>query len=260
VDHEVPEARVGPAGRPGIGQDQVMDRERLRALRGAVARGDGQGVVGALEEALPPEVLQLAGDGLVFAATAGVTGAADLADMCTGALRARGWPGDDELAAEIDAAIGRRPAPELRLLAVDLDEVSEVLESGAGEGGGLIDLDSGQVWSLSAIEYAEETEEEVPDFEAPDRWLDVPAEGSADGYRDMEVFIEAVTDPDRADRLRIAIDGSGAFRRFKDVVARWPDEEERWYRFSDERRRGRARQWLADAGYRAAPRRLATAD
>jgi hypothetical protein len=233
-----------------------MDREWLRALRGAVARCDGTGLVGVIGGAVPPEVLQLAGDGLAVAATAEVTGAADLAETCAGALRARGWPGDDELAAELDAALGRRPPPGLPLLAVDLDELSEVLESGAGEGGGLIDLKSGEVWSLSAIEYSQETEEEAPDFDAPDRWLDVPAEGSADGYRDMEVFIDGVADPDRADRLRISIDGKGAFRRFKEVVARWPDEEERWYRFSDERRRGRARQWLADAGYRAAPRRL----
>jgi hypothetical protein len=142
---------------------------------------------------------------------------------------------------------------------VDLEELSEVLESGAGEGGGLVDLDSGEVWSLSAIEYAQESEEGAPDFEAPDRWLDVPAEGSVDGYHDMELFIEGVTDPDRADRLSIAIDGKGAFRRFKEVLARWPEEEESWYRFSDERRRGRSRQWLADAGYRPAPRGQETA-
>jgi Uncharacterised protein family (UPF0158) len=65
--------------------------------------------------------------------------------------------------------------------------------------------------------------------------------------------------PGRADRLGIAIDGRGAFRRFKDTISRWPDEQERWYRFSDERRRGRARQWLSFAGYRVAPKGLDTA-
>jgi hypothetical protein len=58
--------------------------------------------------------------------------------------------------------------------------------------------------------------------------------------RDMEAFVATVTDPDRADRLSIAISGRGAFRRFKDVLARWPDELERWYRVSNERERGRA--------------------
>jgi hypothetical protein len=35
----------------------------------------------------------------------------------------------------------------------------------------------------------------------------------------------------------------------KDVLGRWPGELDRWYAFSAERQRGRARAWLADAGY-----------
>lgn len=73
-----------------------------------------------------------------------------------------------------------------------------------------------------------------------------------DGYRDMVRFIDTVGDPERADRLEIAISGRGAFRRFKDVLARWPGELERWYAFSDERQRGRARSWLAASGLRPA--------
>ena len=65
----------------------------------------------------------------------------------------------------------------------------------------------------------------------------------------MELFIGTVRDPGRADRLEIAISGRGAFRRFKDVLARWHGELDRWYAFSAERQRGRARAWLADAGY-----------
>lgn len=78
----------------------------------------------------------------------------------------------------------------------------------------------------------------------------VDGAGSHDGYRDMVLFLDTVDDDDRADRLRIAIRGGGAFRRFKDVLGRWPGELKRWHEFSDERQRGRARAWLADAGYR----------
>ena len=77
--------------------------------------------------------------------------------------------------------------------------------------------------------------------------------GGRAGYRDMEAFVGTVTDPDQADRLSIAISGRGAFRRFKDVLARWPDELERWYRLSNERERGRARAWLATEGFAAGP-------
>lgn len=51
-------------------------------------------------------------------------------------------------------------------------------------------------------------------------------------------------EPDRAARLAAAITGRGAFRRFKDELARWPGELERWYALSEERQLGRARSWL----------------
>ena len=87
----------------------------------------------------------------------------------------------------------------------------------------------------------------------PERWLWVHCEGSHEGYRDMERFIGTVDDPHRADLLEVAIGGRGPFRRFRDVLSRWPDEVGRWHLFSDERRRGRARVWLVAAGYTPVP-------
>ena len=171
------------------------------------------------------------------------------------ALRARGRAGDEELAVQLEAAAGSRPLPGLRPLGVDLEDLADVLEAGPGEGGGLLDLESGEVWPAVAIEYAKETDETPPDFDDSDRWLYVAAEGSHGGYQDMEDFIATLPDQDRAKRLAGSINGRGAFRRFKDTVAHWPEEEWRWYRFSDERRRGRACRWLSEAGYRAVPGR-----
>ena len=37
------------------------------------------------------------------------------------------------------------------------------------------------------------------------------------------MFIDGLDDADAADRMSIAMNGRGAFRQFKDVVARWPD-------------------------------------
>jgi hypothetical protein len=68
----------------------------------------------------------------------------------------------------------------------------------------------------------------------------------------MERFIATVKDPEIADRLQIAITGKGAFRRFKDVLARWPEELARYFLLCEERQRGRARAWLAGKGYRPA--------
>ena len=68
------------------------------------------------------------------------------------------------------------------------------------------------------------------------------------------MFIDAVTDPDQVARLDKAITGSGAFRRSRDTIRRWPDELDRWYAFTDDRQGGRARAWRADAGYQPAVR------
>ena len=232
-----------------------MERPILRELRGAVARADGPALIAALAGRVPVEVLQLIGDGIVAALAADVPGAPDLADGCALALRARGWPGDEELAVELEAAAGRRAWPALRPLCVDLEELAELLEAGLGEDGGLLDLKTGEVWAAAAIEYANESDEAHPDFDDSERWLYVAPEGSRSGYEDMEDFIATVADRVLAERLDKAIAGKGAFRRFKDALSRSPEKEERWYRFSDERRRGRARRWLADAGYRTDPAR-----
>jgi hypothetical protein len=228
------------------------ERDRLRA---ALAVADGADLVRLLtDRPWPPHALQLIGDGLLMAIMEGVDGVLPVAAQCVDALRARGWVGDEELAEQLDARLGAAPARLLRPLTVDLEELASVLEAAPGEGGGRIDLRTGEVWARPAIDYAvEEGEEDADESEDPDRWLWVHSEGSRAGYRDMQWFIDDVDEPGAADRLSIAIRGSGAFRRFRDVLSRWPDLEERWHGFSDDRQRGRARSWLADEGYAAIP-------
>lgn len=225
--------------------------DRDRELRRAVFGGDGQRLINLLSQEPWGDRLQLAGDGLLVALAQGVKRAPGLAQQCAEGLRERAWAGDEDLADQLEAALGERPTPMLRPLAVDLDELASVLEGDPAYGGGRIDLRTGEVWPQAAIEYAREQQEDdvETEDEDPDRWLPVWCKGSRDAYRDMEHFIEALEDEDRADRLSIAITGRGAFRRFKDVLSRWPDELERWHTFSDERQRGRARAWLAGAGY-----------
>lgn len=233
----------------------MTGRDWRTDLRGAVYRGDGPAVVALLRHALmPDDALQLIGDGLWAALIQHVDGAADLTGNCVKALRERGWYGDDDLADQLDAVLGPAATPILKPLPVDLDELAGILEGDPMYGSGRIDLETGEVWHRAAIDYAQEMgEDDEDEFDDAERWLWVECEGSHEGYRDMDLFIGTVTDADRADRLDTAIQGRGAFRRFKDVLARWPDELERWYAFSEERQRGRTRAWLAGAGYRVAP-------
>jgi hypothetical protein len=175
-------------------------------------------------------------------------------------LRQRGWEGDEDLAAQLAAVVGETPPPELRSLPVDLDELSWILEGDGSSGDGRVDLLTGEVWPETAIDYAEETGEELPDPDDSDRWLFVSCKGPREGYRDMEDFIASLRSSERADLLSVAIEGTGAFRRFRDVLDRWPDEKERFFTFSGERQRGRARSWLVLAGVAATPASIARSD
>src|SRR5450759_1454497 len=225
--------RAGGDGPAGRGTDGAA-RQRLPRRRSGCAGGAGR--TGARRRRPARR-----GRAARRASRAGAAGARS---------RARGWRGDDDLAEQLEAALGQGPSPLLRLLPVDLDELADLLEGDPADGGGRVDLRSGEVWPQAAVDYAREVGEEDPDDEEdPDRWLAVWCEGSREGYRDMQDFLGTVTDPGRADRLSIAMSGRGAFRRFKDVLARWPAELERWHGFAEERQRGRARAWLALVGY-----------
>jgi len=229
------------------------NQERGR-LRGAVFGGDGADIVRLLvRRPWPVDALQLIGDGLLIALGHGVEGAAPLAAECVDALQARGWDGDAELREALQARLGTGPTRLLRPLTIDLEELAMALEGDPAEGGGRIDLRTGEVWPQAAIDYGIETGEEDVDFDDTDRWMWIRCAGSRAGYRDMEWFIADLEDPEVADRLSIAITGRGAFRRFKDVLSRWPDLMERWHGFSEDRQRGRARSWLAGEGYSATP-------
>ena len=226
------------------------DRDALTHVRSIMARGDHTQLVTALRhQPWPRDSLQLIGDGLLATVREGTDGSVGLGRVCVTALHAREWEGDRELADALDAARGSGPTPMLRPLPVDLEELAMILEGDPVDGGGRIDLRTGEVWPQSAIEYAEEVGEIDEDDDDPERWLWVPCEGSRDGYRDMEWFIDSLDDEGFADQLARAISGRGAFRRFKDRLSERPELMARWHAFSNDRQRGRARSWLACEGY-----------
>jgi hypothetical protein len=237
----------------------------FRDLRGAVYTGDGRAATAAIERGPDLETLQYVGDGLRLALAQGVAGAATGAGAHVAALRSRDLEGDEDLAIELEAVLGLVPAPALRDLPIDLDELSLALEGDPLLTGGRLDLRTGDVQQISPLyksdfldEIGEPDDDEADwadgreDGHADDHWLRFDSLGSRPGFRDMAEFLETVADERLATRLDRALGGRGAFRRFKDELADVPDELARFYRFTDDRRRGRARQWLAESGLRPA--------
>ena len=86
------------------------------------------------------------------------------------------------------------------------------------------------------------------------RYLRIDPVSSREQYRWMERFIATVEDDELRRRLNIAIDGKGAFRRFKDALMSHPVDRERWFAFRSERLRACMESWLAAHGIKAVER------
>ena len=158
----------------------------LARLRAAAHTGSGD--LGVLRGRPLGPVLQYAGDVLLAALAKGEV-EAGLVRECLDGLLERDLPGDVELAAELGAALGTRPAEPLEELPVDLGAVAAAMD----DGDQVLDLERGDVLPACGAE------------DIPGRWLPVPP---------------------------------GALPRGEDA------------------RRGAARAWLAERGYRPVPRSL----
>lgn len=138
---------------------------------------------------------------------------------------------------------------EEKTLKVDLDELCSAMEDSFYEHNYYLDLKTGEILLISDWMDEEETGKLRDKIDKhPERYKALPKVESHEAYEDMEDFIATVKDEHLADLLYVAINGKGAFRRFKDVLASYPEEKERWFRFKDGRMRERALEWLQDIG------------
>ena len=86
------------------------------------------------------------------------------------------------------------------------------------------------------------------------RYLRIDPVSSREQYRWMERFIATVEEEELRRRLNIAIDGKGAFRRFKDALMSHPIDRERWFAFRSERLRSCMESWLTAHGIHSVER------
>lgn len=116
-----------------------------------------------------------------------------------------------------------------------------------------VDLKTGEVLMIPN-EFIDGEEEETNEINERieegfgTRYISIPNISSEEGYKDMEDFIERIEDEDLQEKLYIAIDGQGAFRRFKDVLLDYPDERERWFEFKEDKVAKRINEWLIEEG------------
>jgi hypothetical protein len=135
---------------------------------------------------------------------------------------------------------GSPPGP-VREVAVDWEALEDAFENNAPEVHSYLHLTTGEV--LRVVDGVADPQMHVR-IASDGNYVRIDPVSSREQYRWMERFIPLVEEPDLREKLTQAIDGKGAFRRFKDVLMSFGTERERWFTFRSERLRTFMEAWL----------------
>jgi hypothetical protein len=144
------------------------------------------------------------------------------------------------------------PSGSPRRVPVNWDDLEMALTANPDEWRCYFDVRSGEVQMTLADRFGADdewpSEEEIDAGLAAGYLIPVEPLGSAVEYGWMAEFTETVRNARLRDLLEVALDGRGAFRRFKTVLNDYPGERQRWFTFRDTRLREAASEWLTEHG------------
>jgi hypothetical protein len=139
----------------------------------------------------------------------------------------------------------------MRDVPVDWEALEDAFENNAPEVHSYLHLATGEV--LRVVDGVADPQMHVR-IASDAQYLRVDPVSSREQYRWMERFIPTVENAELSPKLAAAIDGKGAFRRFKDVLMTYADDRERWFTFRSERLRTFMEAWLEAHAIRATAR------
>ena len=143
------------------------------------------------------------------------------------------------------------PSAALRDVPIDWEALEDAFENNAPEVHSYLQLATGEV--IRVVDGVADPQMHAR-IAADVGYLRVDPVSSREQYRWMERFIPMVEDLELRGRLNQAIDGKGAFRRFKDVLMAHAEERERWFTYRSERLKTFMDAWLGAHSLRAIPR------
>ena len=125
--------------------------------------------------------------------------------------------------------------PDLRELKIDMDFLRSSFDDGSGTIDYYLDTETGEIEMDTEDDKFSPLGDEDELLYDDERYIRVPHADPHEGYEDMEAFIETIEELRIRDMLEVAIQGSGAFGRFKSALYRYPTEQKRWFAFKNKR-------------------------
>jgi hypothetical protein len=175
----------------------------------------------------------------------------------------------------------------MKKLYVDFDQIQKAMEDVARDTFDyFLDLETGEVMTVSEeiihelktrlsddevdeldddIEYVEYDEEpHIPDWmtdememileillDESERYIRIPERQNRIAYQSMSAFLDTIEDPLLREELSAALNGKGAFRKFKDTLIRFPRERKRWHSYNAKTMKKESIEWLTSLGIEA---------
>ena len=132
---------------------------------------------------------------------------------------------------------------------IELDILEAAMEDSDLSNRYHLNLVSGKVVFFSDdLGLSEEDELLSEEIDESDDYIAVDRISSHEAYQWMVDFVNemvAPTDENAAEKLSIALDGKGAFRRFKDTLYRVDEKwQQAWYQFRDKQLKDAVEEWL----------------
>lgn len=126
---------------------------------------------------------------------------------------------------------------------VKLNEVIDALDFTNDENEYYYNPDNGEIFMSNIGDFEDLSEDELD--ELFEKSIMLPTRYDINEYGMMEDFTETIEDIRLQNQLYISLNGSGAFRRFKDTCINF-DIINDWYKFRDERYKELAINWCKE--------------
>lgn len=152
------------------------------------------------------------------------------------------WQHSETESPENALAEDAQVSPSTAQVAVDWAELEGALENNSPELHSFLNKQSGDV--IRIFNGTENAERRLQEVEADPAYVYIEPISSREQYRWMEEYIEELEDCPLKDKLNIAVDGKGAFRRFKDVLVQDADKREIWFAKRSEKLQAHIAEWL----------------
>ena len=132
---------------------------------------------------------------------------------------------------------------------IDLDMLETAMEDSDLANRYFLNLVTGEVVFFSDdLCLSDEDERLLEEIDGSNDYVAIERIPSHEAYQWMVDFVEemvAPADEQAAEQLSIALNGKGAFRRFKDTLHRIDDQwQQAWYQWRDKRLRDAVDEWL----------------